>query len=107
MKCYKIVDEHNGVLKTLFHGVDGSRVLKLNQWLKADIKDVRDGSRTTYYKSGWHIMSTYEDCVEYLKQFTYTDKKKIVKCRAKHVWPKTHSRSDVYLSEYIYIEGDI
>jgi len=104
MRCYKIVDEHDGILKTLFHGVDGSRILKKGEWLKAVIKDVRDGSCQTYYKSGWHILPTYEDCVEYLKRFTYTDKKKIVPCQARNVWPKTHSRADVYLAEYIFIE---
>jgi hypothetical protein len=105
MKCFKIVDNHNGILKTLFHGVNGSRVLKTNEWLKADIKDVRDGSCQTYYKSGWHVLSTYEECAEYLKRFTYTDNRKIVECKAKNVWPKTHSIANVYLAEYILIKG--
>lgn len=105
MKCFKIVDDHNGILKTLFHGVDGSRVLKKNEWLKADIKDLRNGSCQTYYKSGWHVLPTYEDCVEYLRRFTNLDKKRIVKCQVKNVWPKTHSRADVYLAEYLFIEG--
>ena len=104
MTWYKIVDEYDDILKTLFHGVYGSRVLKQKEWLKADIKDVRDGSSQTYYKSGWHILPSYEEGVEYLKRFTYTDKKKIVKCKAKNIWPKTHSRANVFLAEYILIE---
>lgn len=104
MKCYKIVDQHDDVLKTLFHGVDGSRVLKKGEWLKAVIKDVRDGSCQKTYKSGFHILKTYEECKEYLKRFTHIDKKKIVKCKAMNVWSKIHSRSNVYLAEYIFIE---
>ena len=35
---YKIVDYENGQYKTLFHGVNKSRVLKFNEWLEADMK---------------------------------------------------------------------
>jgi len=104
MTWYKIVDDHNGILKTLFHGVNRSKTLTLNKWLKAEIKDVRDGSCQKTYKSGFHILKTYEECKEYLKRFTHIDKKKIVKCKAMNVWSKTHSRSNVYLAEYIFIE---
>ena len=105
MTWYKIVDDHDGILKTLFHGVNRSKVLTLNKWLQAEIKDVRDGSCQKTYKSGFHILPSYKEAADYLTRFTYTDKKKIVKCRAKNIWPKTHSRSDVHLAEYIYIEG--
>ena len=103
---YKIVDEDKpGVFKTLFHGVDRSRVLRFNEWLKAEIKFVTDGSCQTAYKSGFHIAPSYEECVDYLKAFKHTDKKRIVKCTAKNVWPKSHSRHNIYLAEYINIEG--
>ena len=103
---YKIVDEDKpGVFKTLFHGVNKSRVLKFSEWLKAELKMVKDGTSKTTYLSGWHIAPSYEECVEYLKSFKHTDKKRIVKCTAKNIWPKAHSRHEIYLAEYINIEG--
>ena len=103
---YKIVDEDKpGIFKTLFHGVNGSRILKFDEWIKADLKQVKDGTSKTIYKSGWHIAPTLEECKHYLTFFKHTDKKKIVKCQAKNVWQKAHSRSDIYLAEFIMIEG--
>jgi len=101
---YKIVEQQNTVIKTLFHGLNGSRILPINKWLKAEKKLVRDGTSKTYYESGWHIMPTYKECVEYLKVFQNLDTKKIMKCKAKDIRPKSHSRSNVYLADYILIE---
>jgi len=41
---YKIVEKHQDGLRTLFHGNKGSRILKTNIWLEANIKMVIDGS---------------------------------------------------------------
>jgi hypothetical protein len=103
---YKIVDEVKpGVFKTLFHGVNGSRVLNFGEWLTAEIKDVKDGSSKHTYKSGWHIVPTYEECLIYLQKFRNVDKKRIVRCHAKNIWPKSHIRHNIHLAEYINIEG--
>jgi len=103
---YKIVDEDKpGIFKTLFHGVNKSRLLKFNEWLKAELKPVKDGTSATTYISGWHIAPSYEECVRYLKAFKHLTKKRIVKCKAKNIRPKSHSRHEIYLAEYILIEG--
>ena len=104
---YKIVDYENGQYKTLFHGVNRSRVLKFNEWLEADIKPVKDGTSKTTYMSGWHIIPDYKSCLEYLQRFKNFEKKRLVECRAKNVWPKTHSRSNIFLAQFIYIEGEV
>ena len=103
---YKIVDYENDNYKTLFHGINKSRVLKFGEWLEADIKPVKDGTSKTTYMSGWHIMPDYKSTIEYLKAFKHVSKKRILKCRARNVWPKAHSRSDVFLAQFIYIEGE-
>ena len=66
---YKIVDYENGKYKTLFHGVNKSRVLKFNEWLEADMKQVKDGTSKTTYMSGWHIVPDYKSTLEYLQRF--------------------------------------
>lgn len=108
---YKIVERQNGNIKTLFHGLNGSRIIPENKWLKAEKKLVRDGTSKTYYISGWHILPTYEECVEYLKFFKNLDTKDIIKCKAKDIRPKSHSRGNVFLADHILVktitkEGD-
>ena len=99
------MDYEDGKLKTLFHGINGSRTVPLDTWLQADIKEVTDGSKNSTYISGWHTLATYNECVDYLERFTKVDNKVIVKCKVKgNTWPKTQSRANVVLSEWVYLE---
>ena len=108
MIYYKIVDKINGEYKTLFHGIDGSRKMKSNEWIQATLKMVTDGDakRSKKYLSGWHIMETQEQAEKYLSRFTNVENKTIVKCEAKNIWKKEHSPHNVYLAEFIKIIGE-
>lgn len=101
-KWYKIVDVVNGDVKTLFHGLNGSRTLPLNKWLKAEKKMVQDG-KGTMYLSGFHIMQSLEDSIEYLKRFQNVENKGVVLVSTKKEWKKEHSPSNVWLCEEIKI----
>ena len=104
MSWYKIVEmDPKGNLKTLFHGVNRSRILEVGKWLTAELKMVKDGTSKTEYLSGWHIAPTYEECVDYLKAFKHRHNKRIVKCEAKNIRPKSHSRHNIFLAEHILI----
>lgn len=99
---YKIVDEIKGQIKTLFHGYGGERKIPTAKWIFADVKIVSDGKGTQYI-SGFHIITTHEECVDYLKRFKNIEPKRIVKCIAKSIRPKSHSRHSVYLAEMMYL----
>ena len=102
---YKIVEvDKDGNIKSLFHGTDGSRILKKNRWMTADVKTVRDGTNNSYYESGWHVIPSYRECKKYLEHFKILHNKKIAKCKVKVIWPKTHSRSNVWLSKKLIIK---
>jgi len=104
MSWYKIVEtDKKENIKTLFHGINRSRLLKVGEWLKAEMKMVTDGPNSSEYLSGFHIAPTYEECVEYLKAFKHRHNKKIIKCEAKNIRPKSHSRHNIFLAEYILI----
>jgi hypothetical protein len=103
---YKIVDYDNNKIKTLFHGLNGSKIIPIKEWIKADKKMVRDGAGSMYL-SGWHVIPSVELCLEYLKRFTNIQNKAIVKCKCKKVSKKEKSKSQVYLANYIYIEDII
>lgn len=61
-KAYKIVkrDKDNEKLKTLFKGINGSRLLRCGEWLQAEIKQGRDGGDSPYYTTGFHVLATDE-----------------------------------------------
>jgi hypothetical protein len=101
-KFYKIVEEKDGVLKTLFHGIRGSKFLMRKEWLEAETKLVNDGKGTKYI-SGFHIMPSYEETKNYLNRFKKKQNKVIITCYAKDYVKKKHSRNNVYLADYIYI----
>ena len=101
---YKIVDmDSDGQLKALFHGVNRSKILARDVWLEAEIKPVSDGPNGTVYFSGWHIMPSAEECIEYLTKFKQVENKVIVSCEAEELWPKEHSPSNVFLARRIKI----
>jgi hypothetical protein len=100
------MDYEDGHLKTLFHGIGGSRTVK--QWvpIHADIKfKVKDGTSKSTYTSGWHVLETKAQAVAYLHKFKNLDKKVIVKCKASgDIWKKGHSPFDgLWLAEILEI----
>ena len=103
MLAYKIVEkEKNGDIKTLFHGLNGSKIMPMNEWITADMKEVYDGSDGTRYISGFHVLFSLEKTKKYLSKFkTRLDKLAIVKCEVENLRPKEHSREDVWLAERI------
>lgn len=106
-RWYKIVDKDNqDRIKTLYHSNNHSKFLERKKWLTAELKDVKDGSGTTVYTSGWHIMSSPEACKDYLKLFTRLENKVIVRCMAKDIAKKHHSKKEVYLATEIKIDGE-
>ena len=99
---YKIVERDSESTKTLFHGVNRSRLLKKGEWLEAEEKMVRDGSCQTYYLSGWHILPSKQVATDYLKRFkNRLELLKIVPCEAKEIRPKAHSNAPVFLAKWI------
>jgi len=104
---YKIVDiDDYGDIRSLFHGTNGTRLLKKEKWMKADQKLVKDGSGKTRYISGWQIVPTFEECIEYLRLFKNIELKAIIQCEAKKVRPKSHSRHRVFLANEIKIKKE-
>lgn len=102
IRAYKIVERHNKGHKTLFHGVNGTRIIPKGVWVEADEKMVTDGSCQTEYLSGWHVLLEEQHAVDYLKAFkTRLDKLDIVPVWVKDIRPKAHSPSPVFLAKYM------
>jgi hypothetical protein len=103
------VEVINGEYYTLFHGIKGdknreSRKLEQGKWLTADKKTVKDGSCGTYYESGFHVLKSKEQTEEFLqKMFRIKKARKVIQVFAKKLYPKSHSRHEVYLADEMMI----
>ena len=105
MKCYRIVEIKNGKPHSLFHGTDGSREIPMNRWVDANIKTVHDGSCGTEYESGFHILLSAKEALEFFnKMFRIKENRIVIKCYAKGLRKKSHSKRDVYLADKIMIK---
>ncbi len=99
---WKIVEVVDGQIKTLFHGLNGSRTMPQGQWLQAVEKPVKDGTSNTTYLSGFHVFADQRACQTYLDRFTQRrELLRVVECRARRLRPKTHSPSPVMFSELV------
>lgn len=104
MKTYWKIAEANpdGTIKTLFHGVRGSRKIPKGIWLESEYKWVNDGSGPWYW-SGWHVLPTKKVAEKYLTRFkNRLDKLVILPCNIKgNQWLKAHANSPVILAQYL------
>ena len=90
----------------LYHGLNGSRRIESGKWLKADIKDVRDGTNGTVYLSGFHVFRGEAIARDYMRKFTKPHKAIIV-VRCRGLRKKEHSPDWVYLADQMkVIAGD-
>ena len=93
LKVWKIFDtriDKNGIEQpcTLFHGLHGSRMLKVGKWMKAEKRMVTDGSRTIAFESGFHGFKTQKEVRAWLHRATKLAGRVVVEtifrdCRAK------------------------
>ena len=102
-KYYKIFDIGKNGPKTLFHGINGTRELKLNKWLNAKLSMVNDNA--TSYRSGFHLLKTIKETKAYFDKFKNKKNRCIVEVfvdERSGIWKKKTSKS-VYLAKRIKI----
>ena len=106
---YKIVEIKNGKVRTLYHGVNKSKEIKLDQWNKADKKMVRDGVKCKYYLSGWHFLLTKEECQKLFNEsFRVKKDRYIIKCEFRGDIRPKHSEEKgkpYFLADEIYVSN--
>lgn len=101
-EVYKVFVVENGVLKTLFKGIEGSRTIRFNKWLKADKKMSVDGSGQQPYLTGIHVFKEKKKAYKYLNNFRTDKDRRIIKCYAKGLRVKP-TNNNVYLADRIYV----
>ena len=101
-KIMEQTDDWEGV-KTLFHGVQGSRKLPFGKWIKAEIKPGCSESSGRKYTSGFHVVESAELCDKYFQLFKNKTNRRIFLCHAKGIFEKPGARPGVKLAEEIKI----
>jgi len=108
MHMYRIFEVHDdGHALTLFHGVDRSRKLPLDEWVEAENKNVRDGSDGTEDESGFHVTRTRKQAAMYMEGFTAP--RNLVICRVQvdgRIREKEHSPSPILLVDKMKIHRE-
>lgn len=103
-KGFRLVEFKNDKPHTLFHGINKSRVLRVGEWLEADVKRVNDNGGQSYM-GGFHFLYNLHEIREYMERFTAPRDLRVVRMLAKDVWPKPTNRS-VFLSRWMFLEDD-
>ena len=101
MIAYRICERKDDKLHTLFHSIDGSRVMPIGVWLNAEVKPVRDASKTKgkEYISGFHCLEDIDEARGFIKMFRRQRDLVLVKCEIEGIRKKEHSRSNVLLAD--------
>lgn len=100
MIAYRICERKGDKLLTLFHGINGSRVMPIDAWMTANKKLVQDGNRKTSkkYLSGFHCLVDIDECRDFINKFRVQRDFVLVECEIDDTWEKTHSRHNVLLA---------
>jgi hypothetical protein len=101
--AYKIFDLYGIRPKTLYHGIDGSRLLPIGKWVKAERKMVTDGSRRHPYLSGFHSYASLEEVTRWLQAAQYYEDRVVVKVKIKGCRPKPNAVRPTVLSNWLLI----
>lgn len=88
----------------LFHGNNGSTVVPLNKWVRAERRIVRDGSGKTFYASGFHAFTQKSALKEWQKSTKH--KHVVATAHVRVTWEKSHSRhKGVVLAKWLYVSS--
>lgn len=100
LTTYRLMEKDDkGNFKTLFHGINGSKIIPLGKTLFADHKQVRDGSGKKWYDSGFHSIETLPLLYKYLKFFKRRREKLVIGVvEVQGLFGKPNSREGVILS---------
>lgn len=104
-KAYKVFVIEEKSLKNLFRGIEGTRTIEFNTWLRAENKMSVDGSGQDPYLTGIHCLLDKEKAINYLDNFR-TDKNRIVlEVKVDGIRQKP-TNDNVYLADWLYVDKE-
>lgn len=104
MIAWRYFEEKYGQPCTLFHGHNGTRILPVDAWIDATVRLVRDGSHGRWYTSGFHVLRTFEEAVEFSKIFRKRENRYICRVNIDTLFVKRGSKA--YLCHQMCISSE-
>lgn len=98
---WRLFEEKNGELHTLFHGVHGSRQIEEDLWYRANNRLVRDGTSKTWYEGGFHVFADVQG-LAYLGRFKKPRKLVAVQVLVDGLRPKP-TNGEVLLADWMMV----
>ena len=66
---YRLFEWKDGKYLTLFHGINGSRVVPVGKWIKAKQSIVYEGQHGKRYRAGFHIFKSLSMIPIFINKF--------------------------------------
>lgn len=104
VEAWRLFDRRGNDPCTLFHGVNGSRVLPLNASIAAVKRMVTNPGKKgsgRQFMAGFHVCPTRQECVDYLKRF----KRDRIVCRVLVKGLRDKPGSKIKLADHMIIIG--
>jgi hypothetical protein len=77
---YRVVEVVDGRVRSLYHGTNGSREIRLGVWNRCRGGAVHDGSEGRDYEAGWHYFSSEDRAMEFFSSLRIKAGRYIVRC---------------------------
>lgn len=103
---YKIFLRKKDELRNLFKGIEGTRSIPTNEWLRAENKWARDGGGSRKYLTGIHVLKDREKAIEYLNNFRTNKDRVVVPCKAKELRQKP-TNNNVFLANWLLVPQEV
>ncbi len=105
MKKWRLFEVKNNEYYTLFHSVNGSRKIPINQWIKAKQNIVQDGSgqKKKRYRAGFHVFDSPDIIKSFIKKFTMSRELHAVEIEIKGTIRKKPTNNSILLVSEIKI----
>lgn len=85
-KIFRLSKRRPHYVRLVHRGWFGSRDIVTRAWMRAEVRDGRDGSGSPTYQTGFHYFRTYEDALRYQHRFKGTTF--IGQVEVQRVWDK-------------------
>ena len=104
MQAYRLLRRRGDQPTTVAHGLNGSRILPLDQWLEAEVKWTHNpGAKDQpHYWCGFHVFRDQWTALKYRYRFNVGNRPLIVTCEIEDTWAKP-TNPDVILARWLQV----
>lgn len=101
---WKAFDRHaNGSPLFLFHALNGTRIVTLDEWVRANVIVGRDGRGDRWYETGFHVINEWSVLEQWARTLAHDKWVARVRVPTASLRRKTHSPLDIFLADALFV----